>query len=247
MRLYAPYATALFALLAADARAETKTRHEAPVLVELFSSEGCSSCPPAEQVLARLLARPPDGIRVIALEEHVDYWDELGWSDPFASPVFTRRQEAYVRRMGLTGPYTPQLVVSGRSQAVGGDERGARELINRATSAPEGVIEFDRVEDDQANLLLDVRAEWAGGSADVVLATVRDHARNDVTSGENAGKVLDHVAVARTLIVVGHGTNGFRGSVRIPRVALEGADRIVMLVQAPDAGPVWAASSRKVR
>lgn len=242
-----PYASALVALLAAGTQGEAKSaRHEAPVLIELFSSEGCSSCPPAEQVLTRLLAQPPDGVRVVALEEHVDYWDELGWKDRFASPVFTRRQEAYVRRMGLTGPYTPQLVVGGRSQVVGGDERAARTSITSAASAPSGLVEFHLIDDDATSLLLDVCAEWAGGAADVVLASVRDHARGNITLGENAGKVLDHVAVVRSLLVVGHGANGFRGAVRIPRAAVEGADRMVLFVQAPDAGPVWAVASMKL-
>lgn len=242
-----PFAVALVALLAADARAEARiARHEVPVLVELFSSEGCSSCPPAEQVLSRLLARPPDGVRLIALEEHVDYWDELGWRDRFASPVFTHRQEAYVRRMGLTSPYTPQLVVGGRSEVVGGDERAARESIIRAAGAPGGVIELDRVDEDGGNLRLEVRAGWSGGAADVVLATVQDHARGSIASGENAGKVLDHVAVAHGLLVVGHGTDGFRGVVQVPRAALEGADRVVLFVQAPDGGPVLAAGSMRL-
>ncbi len=242
-----PYASALIALLAAGARGEARSaRPEVPVLVELFSSEGCSSCPPAEQVLSRLLAQPPDGVRVIALEEHVDYWDELGWKDRYASPIFTRRQEAYVRRMGLTGPYTPQLVVGGRSQVVGGDERAARKSITGAASAPGGVLELEQARSDAAGLLLGVRAEWTGGAADVVLATVRDHARDKVGSGENAGKVLDHVALVRTLLVVGHGTDRFRGTIRIPRAAVEGADRVVMFVQAPDAGPVRAVASMKL-
>ncbi|MGZ6126320.1 MAG: DUF1223 domain-containing protein, partial [Myxococcales bacterium] len=133
----------------------------AAVLVELFTSEGCSSCPPADAVLARLhREQPVPGATLLVLSEHVDYWDDLGWKDRFASPVFTRRQEAYVRRMGLTGPYTPQLVVGGRSQVVGGDERAARKLITSAARAPGGVVEFDLVKDDATSLLLDVRAGW---------------------------------------------------------------------------------------
>lgn len=242
-----PSASVLIALVAASARGEaTGDRHEVPVLVELFSSEGCSSCPPAEQVLSRLLAHPPDGVRVIALEEHVDYWDGLGWKDRFASPELSRRQEAYVRRMGLTGPYTPQLVVGGRGQVVGGDERSARSLISGAARAPRGIVELHVVENGSPHLRLEVRAGWDGGAGEVVLAAVRDHARGDVTSGENAGRVLDHVAVVRELLVVGRGTDGFRATVDVPRSAIEGATRIVLFVQAPAAGPVLAVASTEL-
>jgi hypothetical protein len=195
-------------------------------------------------VLARLLAHPPDGVRIIALEEHVDYWDELGWKDRFASQALTRRQEAYVRRLGLTGPYTPQLVVGGRAQVLGGDELAARQAISSATSIPAGSAVIDVRRGDPASFVLDVRAEWAGGPAAVTLATVQDHARSTITSGENAGKVLDHVSIVRSLTVVGRGAGEFRGTVRIPRAGSEGADRVVLLVQAPEAGPVWAVATK---
>jgi hypothetical protein len=236
---------ALIALLAVNARADpTRERRESAVLVELFTSEGCSSCPPAERVLSRLLAHPPDGVRIIALEEHVDYWDELGWKDRFASPALTHRQEAYVRRLGLTGPYTPQLVVGGRSQVVGGDEVAAREAISGAASTRAARADIAVKGDEPASLVIDVRAEWAGGPADVILATVQDHARSIITSGENAGRVLDHVSAVRSLAVIGRGDGRFHGTVRVPRAGTGGADRIVLLVQAPDAGPVWAVAAK---
>lgn len=237
----------LLAVLAVNARADpVSERHERAVLVELFTSEGCSSCPLAERVLSRLLAHPPDGARIIALEEHVDYWDELGWKDRFASPALTHRQEAYVRRLGLTGPYTPQLVVGGRTQVVGGDEVAARAAISGAASTPAARVDIVVQRDEAASLVIDVRAEWGGGPADVILATVQDHARSSITAGENAGKVLDHVSVVRSLVVIGRGDGRFRGTVRVPRAGTEGADRIVLLVQSLDAGPVWAVATREL-
>ena len=100
----------------------------AMVVVELFTSQGCSSCPPADALLA-LLDKDPD---VLVLSEHVDYWNHLGWRDPFSSSAHSARQQAYARRFGQDGPYTPQMVVDGRVQFVGSDARRARAAIAAA-------------------------------------------------------------------------------------------------------------------
>jgi hypothetical protein len=238
-------ASAFLAVLVASARGDPARQPQAsPVLVELFTSEGCSSCPPADAVLARLLTGPPGGAQVVALEEHVDYWDALGWKDRFSAAAFTDRQEAYVRRLGLSGAYTPQLVVNGRTQVLGGDEPAAREAISAAASTAAGVAQVHRLESDAGQLTIAVGAEWAGGGpADVILALVQDHARTSVEAGENAGRVLDHVAVVRSLTRVARGVGSFRGTVRVPLPVAEGTDRVVVIVQEPDAGAVKAVAS----
>jgi hypothetical protein len=211
------------------------------VLVELFTSEGCSSCPPADAVLARLAAAGAGrGGRVIALGEHVDYWDGLGWKDAFSSPVFTRRQDAYARRLG-SGVYTPQLVVAGRGHVLGSNEPAAWSEIATALRAARGEVQARAVPG-----ALEIEARWPGATrADLLVALVRDHASNRVEQGENRGRVLSHVAIARSIEVVGSGAGAFVG-----RVALEArpdVDRAVVFVQVPDGGPVLAVAEVALR
>ena len=223
-------------------------RANEPVLVELFTSEGCSSCPPADRVLARLLSAPPAGVELIALGEHVDYWDSLGWKDRYSSPDFTQRQEAYARRLGLRGPYTPQLVVDGRIQVVGSDEPAARAAVLEAARTAVGLATARVVREDASHLFLDVSAEWpVPRAAEVLVALVQDHARSEVSRGENAGRTLDHVAIVLSLTPVGRGTGSFRESVLVPRAGTARADRLVVLAQEPNGGPIRAAGAVELR
>lgn len=133
-----------FLLLALVLAASPRGSHAAPrtpVLVELFTSEGCSDCPPADTLLDTLIATQPiAGVEIIGLGQHVDYWDRLGWKDRFSSAALTRRQQVYQARFSTASMYTPQMVVDGRAELVGSDTAAARRAIERAMTAPHGVV-----------------------------------------------------------------------------------------------------------
>src|SRR5712692_4536850 len=115
-----------------------------PILVELFTSEGCSDCPPADGVLEKLIATQPiSGVEVIGLGQHVDYWDQLGWKDRFSSAALTNRQRIYSVRFNLESIYTPQIVVDGRAQLVGSDGKAAAQAIAHALAAKHGLVRID--------------------------------------------------------------------------------------------------------
>jgi hypothetical protein len=170
------------------------------VLVEPFTSEGCSSCPPAEEVLARLdRGVRTDGATVIGLAHHVDYWDQLGWPDPLASAEATARQRAYAPLR--TGSYTPQAVVDGVTDVVGSREAALDRAVADAAKRPHVPVELRVRGTGDGRYEVGVRGATAP-DADLVLAVVQDHARVAVPRGENAGRTLDHVAVVRSLRVL---------------------------------------------
>ncbi len=182
-----------------------------PVVVELFTSEGCSSCPPADALLARLDAKQPvAAAEVIALEQHVDYWNQLGWADPFSSQQRTRRQQEYADSFGNDSVYTPQMVVDGKVQFVGSREGQARQAILEAALQPKTPVDL-RAEQNGASpgkLVLNARVPKLAGapsddSVEVYLAITESRLHSDVTRGENAGKALDHVGVVRELKRIG--------------------------------------------
>jgi hypothetical protein len=193
---------------ASAAANETATRR--PVLVELFTSEGCSSCPPADALLARLdQTQSVPGAQVIVLSEHVTYWNQDGWHDPFSMDAMTDRQKRYQDRLNLSDVYTPQAVVDGAVQMVGSDERKLTAAVAQAAAVakPELTIQD---------------AQWAGnavkfsvkGAADsktvLVAALAEDSAQTEVKAGENKGKNLHEVAVVRALEEMGKGADDGR-------------------------------------
>jgi len=189
------------------------------VLAELFTSEGCSSCPPADQLLAALdRTQPVAGARVIVLSEHVDYWDRLGWRDPFSSPLFTARQERYARLIGGE-VYTPQMAVDGCELVLGNDAAAVQKAIARAARKPKAALTVVAKRDGR-EALVSVSGDVGG---DLWLAVADETARSSVTKGENAGRALAHVAVVRTMVKAGK-----QRSARLP-IAPE-ASRVIAFV-----------------
>jgi hypothetical protein len=185
-----------------------------PVIVELFTSEGCSSCPPADAVLERLQqTQPVAGAEVIALGEHVDYWNYIGWSDPFSSAAFSARQETYARALGQQDRvYTPQMIVDGQTEFNGSAMNKALEAIAKAARSPKAdvriVIPETKTQKDNQEIRFNVSVKNVppvdrGDVAEVILALTEDKLSSNVTRGENSGRKLAHTAVVREMRALG--------------------------------------------
>lgn len=192
---------------------EPEAGTRSPVLVELFTSEGCSSCPPADELLTRLdQMQPVPGVKVIALSQHVDYWNRLGWADPYSSAEFSRRQSEYAEAFRIDGNYTPQMVVDGQAEFVGSNMSKARNAIIKAAQSAKATVQITRVgnssEAKTVTVPLQVRIESlppvsSGDTVEVLLAITEDNLRSNVLRGENGGRLLKHTAVVRRLSVIG--------------------------------------------
>lgn len=200
-----------------------------PVVVELFTSEGCSSCPPADALLAELDTRQPLGsAEVIALEEHVDYWDQQGWKDPFSSATWTARQSEYAARLHNGNPYTPEMVVDGMEGFVGSRGGMARQEIEKAAAIKKTKIEISEVSPVQGkSVAFKVSVEKLlsiapKDTAEVILAITESGLHSSVKAGENSGQELHHSPVVRELKVIGVvGKNGQDAFTAQPAVKLD--------------------------
>lgn len=174
-----------------------------PVLVELFTSEGCSDCPPADALLARLDATQfVPGAQAIVLSEHVTYWNYLGWSDPFSLDEMNHRQTRYATRFGLDTVYTPQAVVDGATQVLGGDPAAVSHAVSAAAQKQKPALRIEGVHWDGGVIGFAVNApEGLHGFLTVVLA--EDATSSAVGRGENAGRTLHHIAVVRVMKSMG--------------------------------------------
>jgi hypothetical protein len=191
-----------------------------PVLVELFTSEGCSSCPPADSLLSRLgRVQQVPGTEIIVLEEHVDYWDRLGWRDPFSSAAVSARQSEYGQALGGREIYTPQMIVDGRTEFVGSDEGDALRAIRAASATPKPAVRLSWAGGDALAIQVEPLTNAARSDApQVYLAVAENMLRSDVKRGENAGRALEHDGVVRQLIAVGKtdtGSTGFSSTVSV--------------------------------
>ena len=220
-----------------------------PVLVELFTSEGCSDCPPADALLAKLdSANDPADPQVIVLSEHVDYFNSPGWRDPFSSAAFTERQNNYAERFKLQAVYTPEMVVNGGAEFVGSDFRKAAARISAAAARPAPVL--INLSQNKGTVTIEIPKVAAGsiaGSADVMLATALNEASSQVAGGENGGRRLHHVAVVRSLKSIGEIRDGLYFSKETGIGSKQRDLKVVAWVQQRGQGTVLGAAQLKLQ
>ncbi len=225
------------------------------VVAELFTSEGCSSCPAADDLLREWLAtQPVPGVEIVGLSEHVDYWDRLGWRDPFSSSMFSARQSAYDAAVFRSHRvYTPQLVINGRFEAIGSDAGAVRRVLLEAARQPKARIEVSASADGPERLQVRVHVQVPAGVsrhgvAEVVLAVTEDGLATMVARGENGGRTLRHAAVTRTLTTIGvvdasAGDSTLHGAVPLSAGWSRSNVRLVALVQERDSRRILGAAT----
>lgn len=216
--------------------AEKAGAENRPVLLELFTSQGCSSCPPADAVLRELSGRSD----VLALGFHVDYWDYLGWVDPFASPVFTARQHGYARQRGFQ-VYTPQLVIDGQSAMVGSRRGQAEDEIVSAARRKQGVPASISRDGGMVKLSVGKAVGDVAALGDVWLISFDRELATTIRSGENGGKRIVYPNVVRSIRKLGDWINE---PIEINEMlkADERGERLALVVQARG-GQVWAVAA----
>jgi hypothetical protein len=238
-----------------NARNGAPSEAAAPVLVELFTSEGCSSCPPADALLGKLDGlQPIAGAQAIVLSEHVDYWNHDGWKDAYSSSFFTDRQKDYERRFRLGSPYTPQMVIDGAVEVNGSDARAVAGAIETARGHAKIRVRISSVSLANAKALrvhLEVDAlpgDFKARKADILVAVALNHAESHVSGGENKGRDIQHVAVAESIGKVGTVEKGksFDRDVLVKVKSTADPDlanlRLIAFVQESDGGEVVGAA-----
>jgi hypothetical protein len=239
---HAAFIAALAVALVAIAWPAGKARAgDWPTVVELFTSQGCSSCPPADNLLGELAERRD----VIALTLAVDYWDYLGWKDTFASPSYTTRQYAYARQRGDGQVYTPQMVFNGRTHAVGSHENAVEAAIAEQAALPDSERVAVSLNQMHENIMVDVGAFNGAGSAPeatVWLLLTTESADVDVARGENGGRHLTYHNIVRMMMPVGQ-WRGEAMEITLPEEdLLEGYDGCTAILQINGQGPILGAA-----
>lgn len=227
----------LFAAIAASAfQAYPATAENAPVVVELYTSQGCSSCPPADEFLGELVDRG----EVIALSLHVDYWDYLGWRDIFAHPDNTRRQVAYRDAIKARSVYTPQIIVNGVDRMVGSDRGAVMASIRRHSSAPlSAKIDLAVVDGMLKAEIVPIRP--ASGPCTVWVAAYHSPAPVEIENGENGGRTITYRNVAKSIMRLGVWKG--RDQTRVMAPIPNGATGMVVLLQEGGHGRIIGAAN----
>jgi hypothetical protein len=245
---------AIFLIMASESQSSSDGR--TPVLVELFTSEGCSSCPPADALLQKLDQQSAAGEDLIVLSEHVDYWNHIGWKDPYSDRFYSDRQRGYARRLGLDDVYTPQMVVDGASQFVGSDATLANKALATELTRPKIAVRLSSVSLSTTSVLLahletgELQESFGLREADVYVAVALNRAESQVSGGENAGRRLSHTAVVKSIVKIGRLRKGrvFAQDVQLKLEPRTDADnlRIIAFVQELGQGRVIGAAAQSV-
>jgi hypothetical protein len=203
-----------------------------PVIVELFSSEGCSSCPPADVLLDRLSRQQPvAGAEIVAIEQHVDYWNNLGWKDPFSSSSYSERQYGYADAFGRDGVYTPQMIVDGQAEFTGSNSRRAEEEIALAARRPHAKVTLSQGQGGLSISVMDLPPFTPGDTAELWLALTEGDLSTQVPRGENAGRLLRHAPIARELRrVAAVLPEGYKGEIKLAAPSGGTRDRLRAVV-----------------
>lgn len=212
-------------------------------VVELFTSEGCSSCPPADRLLARLQQEDREE-PVFFLAFHVDYWDRLGWKDAFSRNQYTRRQYRYAAWLNLKTVYTPEVVVNGQEEFVGSDEPGLRTAIGKGLSQPPGVpLQLSRVRSAHGEVDWNYAVGAAGSHQTLIVAVVQRSATTAVGAGENSGQTLSHVQIVRNLTGTAiPGALTGSGSMQLPPGVATHDEELIAFVQDDSSGRITGAT-----
>ena len=210
------------------------------VVVELYTSQGCSSCPPADAFLAELAERDD----VIALSFHVDYWNYIGWNDPFSSAEATARQRAYGRTMKKRYVYTPQIVVDGRAETVGSDRSTVDTLIRMAAAAQKVEIEVDHNKDGTADIRVPAGTSPSESRGELWIGFYDSAVKTEVRAGENRGETIVNANIVRTYKRIGYWAGGaLKKHVDLKALGAKGRDGCVVILQAPNNGAIIGAAS----
>jgi hypothetical protein len=211
-------------------------------VVELFTSEGCSSCPPADAVVAKI-EKESAGKPIYILAFHVDYWNRLGWKDGFSSAAYSQRQNQYARWLNLSSVYTPQIVVNGRTEFVGSEEGTLRNAI-RTNLAKDAVaqISLTNIKINQNKVDLQYQTQGRIGNAILLLAVIQKNAQTKVERGENAGHTLSHVQIVRGIESISLKGDKGQASIELPKGFDAHGAEIIAFVQNTSDGEITGAT-----
>ncbi len=224
------------------------------VLVELFTSEGCSDCPPADELLRQINGRKTAGGQlIVGISEHVSYWNGLGWKDPFSAELYTNRQNEYGTRLGLESVYTPQMIVNGREEFVGSDGRALQSAFAEESKRKQISLRIDsgQIKDNSVTFTYTASDLPLKHTFQLVAVLVDDVDQSSVLRGENSGRRLTHVAVARAFAPLGDLHEAVQHSTTLPLPPSflsnpSAGHHLVLFAQQGSGGPIVGSDTKPI-